>query len=320
MLDKKSGNMIKFPLVSVIVPVLNASSHIEDCITSLINQDFPKVQYEIIIIDNGSKDDTLNILERYGEYIKIFSENKKGSYAARNNGIYKSKGEIVAFTDSDCIADKNWLKDLCKAFISEDIGCVVGNVKAYPGKSLIEIFSKNKGILSQKVGLESKFLPYGQTANVAFRKDVFKMIGEFDNSLNSGGDVDISWRMQLETSYKLDYCQNSIVEHHHRTSLKGLFKQQFRYGFGRISLYKRYNDHMKSCEDVNYDIKYNLFHSMRLITNIPLFYVMSIKRLFGLCDKHDMYEPLFSTILMSGYVLGKLYGSVKLKKSFLGTI
>ncbi len=312
--------MTKFPLVSVIVPVLNVSSHIDDCIISLINQDFPKDQYEIIIVDNGSKDDTLNILKRYGEHIEIFSENKKGSYTARNNGIAESKGDIIAFTDADCIADKDWLKELCKAFISEDIGCVVGNVKAYPGKSLIEIFSKNKGILSQKVGLESKFLPYGQTANMAFRKNVFETIGKFDNSLISGGDADMSWRMQIETDYKLVYCQSSIVEHRHRTSLKGLFKQQFRYGFGRISLYKKYSDRMKSCEDVNYDIRYNLFHSMRLISNIALFYVRSTKRLFGLCDKYDMYEPLFSTLLISGYVLGKLYGSVKLKKSFFGTL
>lgn len=312
--------MAKFPLVSVIVPVLNASSHIDDCIMSLIDQDFPRTQYEIIIVDNGSKDDTLNILKRYKGHIEIFSESKKGSYAARNNGIAGSKGKIIAFTDADCIADKNWIKELCKAFISEDIGCVVGNVKAYPGKSLIEIFSKNKGILSQKVGLESKFLPYGQTANMAFRKDVFETIGEFDNSLISGGDADISWRMQIETGYKLVYCQNSIVEHRHRTSLKGLFKQQFRYGFGRISLYKKYDDRMKSCEDINYDVRYNLFHSTMLIYNIALFYVRSIKRLFGLCDKYDMYEPLFSTLLVSGYVLGKLYGSVKLKKSFFGTL
>jgi cellulose synthase/poly-beta-1,6-N-acetylglucosamine synthase-like glycosyltransferase len=319
-LDKKGGNMAKFPLISVVVPVLNASFHIEDCIMSLINQDFPREQYEIIIVDNGSKDNTLNILKRYGEYIEIFSENKKGSYAARNNGITKSKGKVVAFTDSDCIADKNWLNELYKAFVSEDIGCVVGNIKAYPGKSLIEIFSKNRDILSQKVGLESKFLPYGQTANTAFRKVIFETIGGFDSSLLSGGDVDMSWRMQMETSYKLTYCEGSIVEHRHRTSLKGLFKQQFRYGFGRISLYKKYNEQIKSCEDVSQDIRYNLFHSMKLISNVALFYVRSIKRLFGLCDKYDMYEPLFLTLLVSGYVLGKLYGSVKLKKSFLGTL
>lgn len=312
--------MVKCPSVSVIVPVLNASSYIEDCIISLISQDFPKDQYEIIIVDNGSKDDTIDILSEYREYVTILSENKKGSYAARNKGISVSKGEIIAFTDADCIADRNWLKGSYTGFVSKDIGCVVGNVKSYPGKSLIEIYSKNKGILSQKVGLDSKFLPYGQTANVAFRKDVFEKIGNFDNGLLSGGDADISWRMQIMTKYKLIYNDNSIIEHRHRTSFKGLFWQQFRYGFGRMSLYKKYNDHMKKYMDTNYDIKYNLFHSMRLISNIILFYIRSFKRLFGFCNKYDMYEPLLSTLLISGYVLGKIYGSAKLKKLTFSTL
>mgnify|MGYP003394054389 CR=1 FL=1 len=308
------------PIISVIVPVLNAGSFINDCVTSLINQDFPKDQYEIIIVDNGSKDDTINRLTEYGNSITMLHESKKGSYIARNTGINTAKGEIIAFTDADCIADKNWLKELYIRFVSEDIGCVVGSVIPNPGESLVEIYSRNKKILSQETVVDSRYLPYGQTANAAFRKEVFTKIGNFDERLMSGGDADISWRMQIKTDYKLVYNPESIVEHHHRTTFKGLFKQQFSYGFGRIWLYKKYGDHMKNYSDTNYDIRYNMSHSMKLMLNIFVFYIRSFKRLLGFCDKYDMYEPLLSLLFVSGYVLGKMYGTVKLKKSFFSTL
>ena len=166
--------------ISIVIPVLNGESQIRDCVTSLINQDFQKDQYEIIVVDNGSKDNTINILTEYNEHIMIVHESGKGSYIARNAGIKVSKGNIIAFIDSDCIADKNWLKELCNGPLSEvsgDIGCVVGSVIPHHGKTLVEMFSKNKDLLSQKTTLDSNFLPYGQTANVAFRKEVFDIIG-----------------------------------------------------------------------------------------------------------------------------------------------
>lgn len=307
-------------IISIIIPVLNAGSHINDCVSSLTNQSFPKDKYEIIIVDNGSKDDTIDRLVQYIGHITILREPKKGSYAARNTGIKIAKGEIIAFTDSDCVADKNWLKELYEGFSSKDIGCVVGAINAYPGKSLVEIYSRNKNILSQKTVLDSRFLPYGQTANTAFRREVFGQIGYFDERLASAGDADISWRMQLNTTYKLVYNPKAIIEHRHRSSFKGLFRQQFRYGFGRIWLYKKYGDHMKSCTDTNYDMRYNLLHSIKLISNIVLFSFRSTKRLFGFCDKYNMYEPLLSILYSSGYVIGKVYGSVKLKKSFFSTL
>lgn len=309
-----------YPIISIIVPVLNASLYIDDCILSLTNQDFPKDRYEIIIVDNGSKDDTIKKLDKYRERITILCEPKKGSYVARNTGIKIAKGKIIAFTDSDCVADKNWIKGLYTKFVSEDIGCVVGSVIPYPGKTLVEIYSKNKDILSQQIALNSRYLSYGQTANTAFRKEVFDRIGNFDEKLISGGDADISWRMQIETNYKLVYNPDSFIEHHHRTSFKGLFRQQFRYGFGRIWLYKKYGAHMKSYTDTNYDMRYNLLHSMKFVFNIILFFIRSFKRLFGFCDTYHMYEPLLSLLYVSGYVLGKMYGSAKLKKSFFGTL
>lgn len=290
--------------ISVIIPVLNAEVDIDKCIYSLINQDYPKDRYEIIIVDNGSIDGTINIINKYHENVKIVHEFEKGSYIARNKGIQESNNEIIAFTDSDCIISKDWLKEICKGFISEDIGCVVGAINPYPGKTLVEIYSGKKDVLSQEITINHRFLPYGATANVAFRRDVFNKIGNFDKELMSGGDADLAWRMQLLTTYKLTYRRESIVQHHHRTTIKNLFKQHFRYGIGSALLYKKYGNSMK------YGVKQSLSDWLKLAINE---FSISIKKMIKDHDRYYIFEPLLTFVCTTGYRTGRLYGSVKLK-------
>ena len=102
------------PLVSVIVPVYNRGEAIGKCIKSLLAQEYPKKKLEIIIVDNNSNDKTKDTIKKYP--VKYLLEKEKGSYAARNKGIEHAKGEIIAFTDSDCIADKQWVSCLAEGF------------------------------------------------------------------------------------------------------------------------------------------------------------------------------------------------------------
>lgn len=294
--------------ISVIVPVLNAERYIDACIESLINQNYPRNNFEIIIVDNGSSDDTAKMIKKYNGNIKLFNESKRGAYAARNTGIKHSHGEIIAFTDIDCIADENWLRELSKGFETKNIGCVVGSVKSFPGKSIVEIYSKNKDILSQKTTIDSKFLPYGVTANASFRRDVFTKIGSFDEEFISGGDADISWRMQLNTDYKLIYIPESIVQHRHRTTLKNLFVQHFKYGVGSASLYYKYGRLM------NYDIKRSISDWLK---SAKAEFSTSFKNLIKNDGSYYMAEALLSFICMVGYRAGRLYGGLKLRLFYI---
>ncbi len=99
------------PFVSVIVPVYNHAEHLKLCLGALDNQTYPKNCYEVIVIDNGS-DDLENIKQIVNQYTQttFTSESKPGSYAARNQGLSIVKGEIIAFTDADCIPNNNWLE------------------------------------------------------------------------------------------------------------------------------------------------------------------------------------------------------------------
>ncbi len=306
-----------FPNISIIVPVLNAERYIDLCIKSLINQNYPKGRYEIIIVDNGSVDDTVNILNRYYEYcrnIKILYESNKGSYSARNTGIKNSKGDIIAFTDSDCIVSENWIRELSKGFISDNIGCVVGAVHSYQDNThqsdtLVEKFSKNKDIMSQERTLNSNFLPYGETANVAFRKNVLYHIGYFDEIFKSGGDADIAWRMQLQTTYKLVYCPESIVEHHHRVMLKDLFLQHFKYGLGLAMLNKKYDRNKKNMiRMINY-----LKLAFNKLVQSSLASKKKSKKNDNNYDINLIFDNLLSLICIAGYRSGMLYGMVKFR-------
>ncbi|WP_176505323.1 glycosyltransferase [Candidatus Methanoperedens sp. BLZ2] len=302
------------PCVSIIVPVLNGANHINNLMNSLMNINYPKNKYEILIVDNESMDKTVELIKKFQRNIpqlKLFFEKRRSSYAARNMGVMNAKGEIIVFTDADCVVDKNWLINIVKSFSENSVGCVAGEILSAKWNNIVEEYYAKKDIMSQKNTLNSEFLPYPMTANVAYRKEIFNKIGYFDEELISGGDADFAWRMQLETEYKIVYDQNAIVIHKHRSNMKSLFKQQFSYGYGSVLLYRKHNYFM------DFNLKNILMDYLKLMLAFALFYFRLFARLFWDCDRYCLYEPLLAFLCISGYRLGRLYGSIKLKKLFI---
>ncbi|MBE9186385.1 glycosyltransferase, partial [Microcoleus sp. LEGE 07076] len=163
--------------------------------------------------------------------IRHLTENQiQSSYAARNQGIRASTGEIIAFTDADCRPETQWLENLVKPFADSNIGIVAGEILALPGNTLLEKHSARENTLSQKHTLAHPFCAYGQTANLAVRRQVLAQVGLFRPYLTSGGDADFCWRILRQTSYKLDFAESAIVRHRHRSTIKQLQSQWYRYG------------------------------------------------------------------------------------------
>ena len=253
------------PEVSVVVPVYNGEADLPDLIDCLRSQTYPPNKVEYILVDNNSHDRTSSILETAtnlnppsvpplvrgggnlnppsvpplvrggGNLDKItfrhLTENQiQSSYAARNKGIHNSKGEIIAFTDADCRPQSDWLENLVKPFVNPEIALSAGEILALPGKNILEQHAALENTLSQKHTLAHPFCAYGQTANLAVRKRVLAQVGLFRPYLTSGGDADLCWRILRETSYKLDFAESSIVRHRHRSTIKQLQSQWYRYG------------------------------------------------------------------------------------------
>ncbi len=263
------------PEVSVIIPIYNGEDDLKELINCLYNQTYPTNKVEYLLINNNSSDRTDILLKEAvieanekGFPLVYLTENKiQSSYAARNEGIRKSKYDIIAFTDADCRPNFDWLEKLMQGFTKEEIGILVGEIIALPGDNLLEKYAELKNTLSQKFTLENPFCPYGQTANLAIRKQCFQEIGLFRPYLTTGGDADICWRILRETNWQIQFTPEAIIRHRHRQNIKELKSQWFRYGRSYSYLNQLYNLPLKR-NLTSKEISYRL--SRWLLKEIPI--------------------------------------------------
>jgi cellulose synthase/poly-beta-1,6-N-acetylglucosamine synthase-like glycosyltransferase len=223
--------------ISVIIPIYNGEKDLPELLECLEKQNYPQELVEYLLVDNNSQDSTAKILatavqnKKKGFKLHHLTEAKiQSSYAARNRGIRRSQYDLLAFTDADCRPQPNWLTELVKPFQDSQVGISVGEIMALTGNSLLEQYAEQKELMSQKFLLQHSYCAYGQTANIAIRKQAFVEVGLFRPYLTTGGDADICWRIQKESHWQLKYAPEAIISHRHRSNFK-TFKSQFhRYG------------------------------------------------------------------------------------------
>ncbi len=217
------------PFVSAIVPVYNGERRIRACIESLLNQTYSRDRYEILIVDNASSDRTREIVQEYP--VRLLVEDRiQSSYAARNKGIQNAKGEILSFTDSDCVASSRWIEEGVKALDSTSADLVGGNVQFIYSerKTAAEIYDS---ITNMQVERDIKERSVAKTANLFVKSFLFDKIGMFPASVKSGGDV--LWTSRAtRNSFALTFASKAIVRHPARR-LGALIKKQYRVGKGQ---------------------------------------------------------------------------------------
>jgi cellulose synthase/poly-beta-1,6-N-acetylglucosamine synthase-like glycosyltransferase len=227
------------PYVSIIVPAFNAETTLSACLASLVAQEYPKDRYEVLVVDNRSRDRTADIIRSFA--VTYLSETERqSSYAARNAGIRRASGEILAFTDADCVADPKWLAKAAPCFQDATVGGVAGKVGNHPPVNAIQEYLFD--VLAQDYFISHVVHPYAITANVLYRREVFDRVGLFEGRWRSGGDADLAWRMQTRSSYRLVYCESACVTHQHRRTRAGHFRQRWNWGYGEVLLYARYRE------------------------------------------------------------------------------
>jgi cellulose synthase/poly-beta-1,6-N-acetylglucosamine synthase-like glycosyltransferase len=224
------------PTVSIIVPVLNGEATISTLLESLSKLKYPKDKLDFQVVDGNSTDKTGEIVKQYP--VKLVAQNGTGLNAARNTGIKNSKSEIVAFTDSDCVVPEDWVQRIVKNFKETQVGCVGGSIKGYDGDFLSEYadnsFMPVLRIFKKREVLDSvKLLQrYPAGCNMAFRREALEAAGGFDESIRHAFDEDELVERVCKAGYKMSLDPDCLVLHKHRTSLKELLKQNFRYGRG----------------------------------------------------------------------------------------
>ena len=262
----KKGEGGDFPFISIIIPVLNGEKTIGMCLEALLRQSYPSERYEILVVDNGSYDNTVNIVKDLPVQL-LFEKRGRNSYMARNLGVKYAEGEIIVFIDADCIAEKDWLANIVNPFHNENIGVVAGEVLSYEPVNLIQGFYAFSGFLEQKKKIKSKISAIA-TANVAIRKTIFDIVGQFDEDFRWGGDNDFGVRIQRETNYLIRFAKKAIVYHFHRYSLKGLIKHAYTYGLGKGRF--RIKHVSQSGVKRNTSILWNISSLLRLFVGIVI--------------------------------------------------
>ena len=291
-------------LVSVVIPIYNGEKDLPDLIECLRSQTYTLEQVEYLLVDNNSSDHSSSIIQAAAESkantIRPLQENQiQSSYAARNAGIRAANSEIIAFTDADCRPQPQWLENLIQPFSDPNVGIVVGEVISLPGKSLLEKYADKQEILSQKYTLAHPFCPYGQTANLAIRKQVFLEVGLFRSYLTTGGDADICWRILRETSYQFKFVEKAIVRHRHRSTWKDLQSQWRRYGKSNKYLHELYGvDLMRE-----FKIKEYLYRLSRwLLKELPL---TTVKIISGKAELVELFNTPIGLLNGRARIIGQ---------------
>ena len=298
------------PAISVVIPVYNGAVTIGACLESLLNQNYPAEAYEIIVVENGSTDNTTQIVEQYP--VRLFHSDLHGPAAARNLGVAQSHADIVAFTDADCIAHSHWLSELVKPYADPEVGGVGGAIVAYDHahRDTVERFSEEISPLVNFISGAHEFLPHFYTANASYRRSLLNQIGGFNPKLITGQDVDLSWRLQLRTLAKICYAPEAIIYHHHRTTRTGLARQYRRYGFGEIvldTIYGKYPGYPRN-------LKFQAWRMLGQLAALPRYAFSTGLRQFqlatGRATRYEAAIPQLWFLIESSNLWGKLEGLI----------
>ena len=214
------------PFISVIVCTLNGSATIKDTMEGLRKLRYPN--FEVIVVNDGSTDNTAEIVRQYP--YKLISTKNNGLSSARNVGMAKAKGEIIAYIDDDAYPDSHWLHYLAYAYINTNHGAMGGPNIIPPEDGSIAFCIANAPGGPVHVLKTDEIAEHVPGCNLSVRRDVLMKIGGFDPMYRAAGDdVDVCWRIQ-EAGYTIGYHPSALVWHHRRNSLKAYWKQQKGYG------------------------------------------------------------------------------------------
>jgi O-antigen biosynthesis protein len=226
------------PRVSVIVCSYNGGATLDECLRSLATLDYP--DYELIVVDDGSSDDTREILARFPQ-VRAIHERHRGLSVARNVGLECATGEVIAYTDSDCIVEPDWLTHLVHQL-------TMSGAAAVGGPNLTPEDGWLAACIAAAPGQPTHVLVSDQVAehipgcNMAFRRDALESINGFDPQfLKAGDDVDICWRLQHE-GFLITFAPGAFVWHHRRPSPRSYLRQQAGYGAAEAMLHFKHPD------------------------------------------------------------------------------
>ena len=242
---------MKNPKVSVVVCTYNGEKIIKSLLDSLKKQTYNNL--EVIVVDDGSTDKTSEIVKGY-PFKLVKHKKNRGLADARNTGVENSKGEIIVFTDDDCIADKDWIKEIVNCYRKNpEVNAVGGRVDPYSIDTLLEKYAyyskhpiyihptefdskeRSKSYLKSIFGTKQKKLKDGQKLSgtmgldSSYKKKIIIKAGMHRAGIRRGVDWDLNTKLR-KSGLNAIYCDKAIIQHKHRIGLKAFLKHMYSYG------------------------------------------------------------------------------------------
>lgn len=296
------------PKISVIMPFYNREDWVDWCVGSVLSQKLPDDwDVELIAIDNGSTDNTVERLKAYP--VRLIHCAERGPGAARNAGIAAARAPVLAFTDSDCIADSHWLKHLVEPLMEDpDMILTGGDILARQVDRYVASFANEAAILSNYRFFSPGpyFARFFATANMACRREHAQAIGGFDNNLWMSEDADFSWRL-LELGGKMGFRFNAVIYHQHRTGMAGMFRQAMDYGAASVAIFAKHRH--------KYDVKWAI--SWKNIRDIAWSPFNIIVDQFTAEKPYDRIHEILYCLWRLGFTIGSVRECWRKKVLFL---
>ncbi len=265
--------------VSVIIPTYNSEESLKECITALESQSFPRKKCEIIVVDDGSIDGT-HLLSSDDRISYIYQDNQ-GPATARNNGVTVSKGEIILFTDADCVPDHHWVEEMVVPFKDSSVAAVKGAYKSRK-TALWARFAQVEFCERYQLLRRKETIDMIDTYSAGYKKKVFENAGGFDTSfpVPNNEDTDLSYRLSLN-GHKMVFNPQAFVWHlGHPDSTFRYMRLKFWRGYWRMVVYQRYTSKMFKDSYTPQTLKFQILFSFFFLIGLVLWPFFPVTMLY----------------------------------------
>lgn len=293
--DSPRFPLARWPKVSVVVASYNGERTLKACLDSLGKLDYP--DYEVILVDDGSTDATQQLATQFPKIRYFRHSTNLGLSVARNTGIAAATGEVVAFTDSDCRADEDWLYYLVGDLLGSEFDGVGGPNLLPPEDSAVASAVMVSPGGPAHVMLNDREAEHIPGCNMAFYKSALVEINGFDPIFTKAGDdVDICWRLQ-QAGMKIGFSPAAFVWHYRRSTMGAYLKQQRGYGEAEALLVRKHPEYFNSFGDSVWRGRIYTPSKFGVLLRSPIIY----RGMFGSAPFQSLYasQPALTLMLLT---------------------